>query len=190
MKFLIDLDGTLMDQTKPNLDAVEFMSELPRRKIPFRIMTNSIKSPVVIAERLNNAGMAVAADHILNPITAINSFLDKNGVKSAYIVGSENEIEQVNVRHSDQNPEFIALLDFEKNNITYDALQRIFVLIQEGVPVISASSLSFYFKNTIKYLDTGSFVSLFEKAAGKEIKILGKPSWEYFQAGLYSLKAN
>ncbi|NLF49654.1 MAG: HAD hydrolase-like protein [Leptolinea sp.] len=190
MKYLIDLDGTLMDQTKPNLDAVEFISELRLRKTDFRIMTNSIKSPGVIAERLNNAGMAVAADHILNPITAINSFLDNNGVKSAYIVGSVSEIEQVNVRHSDHDPEYVALLDFEKNNTTYDELQRIFVLIQKGVPVISASGSLFYFKDSGKYLDTGSFVNLLERAAGIEIRILGKPSREYFQAGLHSLKAN
>ncbi len=101
-----------------------------------------------------------------------------------------SEIEQVNVRHSDHDPEYVALLDFEKNNTTYDELQWIFVLIQKGVPVISASGSLFYFKDSGKYLDTGSFVNLLERAAGIEIRILGKPSREYFQAGLHSLKAN
>ncbi len=189
MKFLIDLDGTLLDQTKPNLDAVQFIKELSHRNIAFRIMTNSIKSPAVIVNRLNAAGIAVAVDKILNPITAINSFLDKNGAKNVYIVGSDSEIVQMKTSHNDLDPEWIVLLDFEKKNITYEELQRIFVFIQKGVPVISASGSHFYFKDSKKYLDTGSFVRLFEIAAGVEIKILGKPSLEYFQAGLYSLQA-
>lgn len=184
MKYLIDLDGTILDGKKANNDSVQFINELKRKKAQFVIMTNSIKSPQSIWEKLHAAGISLPINCILNPITAINAFLKNKTILKSYIVGSQFEIEQIVSKHEVTDPEIIILLDFEKNNITYAELQIVFSLIQKGISVIAASGSRFYLKNGINYLDTGSFVNLFETTGNIQVRIFGKPSLDYFCAGI------
>jgi len=190
MKLLLDLDGTLLDSKKPNLDSVSFMEEVSRRKIPYKIMTNSIRSPLGIKERLESVGIHVNAGDILNPITAINGYLDEKKIKEVFFVGSSAEIDQATAHQNTSDPEAIVLLDFDKNNLAYEDLQQIFLIAQRGVPMLAASNSPWYSKDGRKQLDTGSFVRLFEAAVGNEVVILGKPSKDYFAAGISSLNAN
>ncbi len=190
MKYLIDLDGTLMNGKVAYKDAVLFIQELQRENTDFLIMTNSIKSPKVISERLEGVGIIIAPNQILNPINAINLYILKNIYSRALIIGSSTEIEQVNAKMDKYNPDIIVLLDFEKENITYNDLQYIFSFLQKDVDIIAASGSSYYLKDGIRYLDTGAFVKLLESAANTRIKILGKPSIEYFNAGISALKTN
>jgi HAD superfamily hydrolase (TIGR01450 family) len=189
-KLLLDLDGTLLDGKKPNLDATPFMEEIIHRNIPYKIMTNSIRSPEGIRERLESAGVHSSVDNILNPITAINQYLEARQIKEVFFVGSSAEVEQAAAHQNTTDPEAIVFLDFEKNNLAYEDLQQIFLIAQRGVPMLAASNSPWYSKDGRKQLDTGSFVRLFEAAAGNEIVILGKPSKEYFAVGISSLNAN
>ncbi len=187
MKYLIDLDGTLMDGKVAYAGAVDFIGALREAAIEFFIMTNSIKSPGAVKDRLAAVGMAVSEDQVLNPIRAVNMHMRKNGVTRVYVAGGAPEIAQVQARHDEADPELIALLDFEKNDARYGDLQRIFTLLQRGVPVVAASGSIFYNKEGIRFLDTGAFVKLLEAATGKAIPILGKPSAEYFSLAIDAL---
>ena len=184
MKYLIDLDGTILNGEVAINNSVVFINELQIKEIEFLIMTNSIKSPKKIKERLDNVGINVPINRILNPIIAINLYLEQNNIQKVNTIGSQLEIEQIKCEQDKVNPQIIIILDFEKNNISYTELQEIFALIQKKIPIISASGSGYYLKNNTKYLDTGSFVALFEKAANSKIPIIGKPSNEYFNAGI------
>lgn len=187
MKYIIDLDGTLMNSNKPNLDAVKFIGELQENEVEFLIMTNSIKSPISIRERLVKVGMDIKTDNILNPIIAINEYLKQLKINNVFVIGSILEIEQLDAKIDNDNPEMIVLLDFEKENIGYSELQRVFELIDRGIPAITASKSIFYLKDGNKVLDTGSFVKLLENVTEREIKVIGKPSKDYFLAGMRRL---
>jgi HAD superfamily hydrolase (TIGR01450 family) len=189
MKYLIDIDGTLLVENKANRGAIAFIDELQNRSIEYLLMTNSIRSPRSIAERLSLAGINVTENRILNPINAVNVYLETNNYVKAYIVGSVSEIEQIKIGNTQNNPEILVLLDFEKNNVNYNELQTIYSFIQKGIPVIAASGSPYYLKEGIRYLDTGSFVNMIKNTANVEIKILGKPSAEYFNAGISLLHA-
>lgn len=190
MRYLIDLDGTLLNGTEVIDGAVEFIEGLQKDKIEFLIMTNSIKSPKLVSERLMNVGITVSPEYILNPITAINNYLLSNNITSAYIVGSPLEIEQVNTPHDTKTPEMIILLDFEKESFGYDTLQEIFELICRGIPVITASRSTFYLGGDRKKLDTGAFVALLESTRQCSVEVFGKPSTSYFLEGVNILKAD
>ena len=190
MKYLIDLDGTILNGEMAINSSVVFINELQNKKIEFLIMTNSIKSPKLIQDRLKNVGIIISTTQIFNPIIAINSYLEQNNIQKVYVIGSQLEIDQILMQQDKLNPQIIIILDFEKNNISYNSLQEAFVLMQQKIPVIAASGSGYYLKNNIKYLDTGSFVTLFEKAANIKIPIIGKPSKEYFNAGISILKTN
>lgn len=188
MKFIIDLDGTLLNNDLPNIDSVEFISALQHRKTDFMIMTNSVCHPDIIINRLQNVGINVSVNSILNPIVSINSYLKSQNVKNAFIVGSDQEISQVCVDHEEDKPDIVLFLDFEKNNIDYNRLQKIFRHIQFCVPVISASGSTFYLKEDHKQIDTGAFTVMFETLSGDKIPVFGKPNENYFTEALKLLK--
>ena len=190
MKFLIDLDGTLLVNNSVNLDAVNFMNELNIRCIDYMIMTNSIASPTVISNRLKNVGISVSSKSILNPIVSINSYISSCNISNAYIVGSVDEIQQVCVPHEQVEPEIILLLDFEKANVGYKQLQTIYQLIEKNIPILSASGSLYYLNGQNKRIDTGAFVSMFESLSKSKISVFGKPSKEYFNQGLQLLNSD
>lgn len=190
MKYLIDLDGTLLNGTEVVDGALEFISYLQREQINFLIMTNSIKSPTLVSKRLSNVGVEVSPQLILNPITAINNYLVNNNITSAYVVGSPLEIQQVITPHNGETPEIIILLDFEKESYGYDKLQEIFEFICRGLPVITASKSPFYLSGERKKLDTGAFVALLESTGLCSIEVFGKPSISYFTQGVNMLSAD
>jgi len=180
-KLLLDLDGTLLNGLEAINGSPDFIKELDRQNIDFQIMTNSIKSPREICRRLSQAGMDVKEEKILNPVTAINSYLRAKSIERVYTAGSILEREQVKARQDFENPEIVVLLDFEKDNADYNELQHIFALIQKGIPVIAASGSTYYLKSGISFLDTGAFVKLLESAGNISISIFGKPSPAYFE---------
>jgi len=189
MKYIIDLDGTIMNGTNANLDSVHFVHELQRNEADFIIMTNSMKSPETIAKRLKAVDIHVSSDLILNPIIAINSFLQSKNYTNAYVVGSRNELDQMNVELIEDNPQIVVLLDFEKENIGYQTLQHVYEFMNQGVPVITASKSPYYKSVNGPKLDTGAFVHMLESVGNKEIEVLGKPSQFYFEAGIKKLNA-
>ena len=189
MKFIIDLDGTILKNNFPNLDSVEFMAEIGKREMEFLIMTNSVCHPEIIVNRLHDVGITVSIESVLNPIVSINSYLKRQNTSKAFIIGSNEEVSQVCVKQEVDQPEIILLLDFEKSNIDYNALQKVFEFIQNGVPVISASGSTYYLKDGHKQIDTGSFVVLFESLLGDTIPIFGKPNEVYFNEALTLLNS-
>ncbi|MBB6481264.1 HAD-IIA family hydrolase [Spirochaeta isovalerica] len=188
-KLLIDLDGTILEGPAPINDAREFFEKAEKLEIDFLIMTNSVKSPLLIKKRLSDAGLAVPMPSIINPIIAINSYLRRKGFGTAYIVGSGQEMEQVCIPHNEEYPEIVLLLDFEKENLSYSDLQNIFLFQQKGVPLITASASPYYLSGERKQLDTGAFVSLFETAGNTKIEVFGKPSLSYYTEALEILDA-
>lgn len=189
-KLLIDLDGTILNGVEVINKSRDFIEILKNKNIDFLVMTNSVKSPKLIKSRLLDTGIDIKLNSIINPITAINSFLTRNNIKKTFIVGSEKEQGQVATIHDKNNPEIIMLLDFERENYSFTYLQEIFELLQRGIPIISASGSPYYISKDKQVLDTGSFVSLFESVINKKIDIFGKPSELYYKEALEILKCN
>lgn len=187
--YIIDLDGTIMNGAEAHHGAREFVERLQQTGKEFLIMTNSIKSPEKVQERLRKVGIKVSKDRIFNPITAINTYLKTEGISKVWSVGSFTEIEQMEVTQETESPEMIVLLDFEKEKFGYSTLQKIFDFMNKGITVISASGSKFYLKNGCKALDTGAFVTMLEAVSDKRIEILGKPSAGYFNLGIQKLGA-
>lgn len=187
MKFIIDLDGTLLNNMSLNKDGDDFISYLKERSYDFLIMTNSIQSPVNIRKRLEKVGISVSTNQILNPIVAINETIKKHNYKKALIVGSQEEINQVDIDQNLIDPDVVILLDFEKNNVAYQTLQTLVDFMEKDIPVLTASKSFYYLKDGKKQVDTGAFVALLEKVTSKSIKVMGKPSDHYFHAGIHKL---
>jgi len=183
-KLLIDLDGTILNSSDPINQSREFFESIESENIDFLVMTNSVKSPMDIKKRLSKAGIEIPLLSIINPIIAINSYLRRNNINRAFIVGSDKESIQVHATHDRFDPEVILFLDFEKENYSFSDLQVVFSLLQKGIPAISASGSPFYISGEQRILDTGAFVNLFESAHGGRIDIFGKPSEHYYKEAM------
>lgn len=180
MKYIIDIDGTLLNGSEPQQDAVEFMAKLNKTNIEYLLMTNSIKNPMEQVERLKTAGIIISEKKILNPIVAINKYLEDKKISRVKIIGSEAEINQINAKSVVKKYELVILLDFEKSNTSYNDLQKLLEDIHNGIEVITASASLYYLKNGIKTIDTGSFVKILEEISQVTIQNFGKPSKMYF----------
>lgn len=187
MKYIIDLDGTILDGREENLDSVHFLKKLQSNNIDFLIMTNSIKSPYVVMKRLADIGVDIAYEQVMNPISTINTYIKDKGYERVYVVGSAEEIEQVHATPCKDFPELIVLLDFKKENVDYETLQEILNHIENEVPIVTASGSPYYMDNGKKNIDTGAFVKLFESIVSTTIEVFGKPSERYFKAGVKAL---
>ena len=180
MHYIIDIDGTLMDGQTPLQGSVELIGALRERRVPFLLMTNSIRSVSMQSERLRSAGMDVPDDRIINPIIAMNRFMRSQGIHRVRIVGTEAEIAQVEAVPVNEEPEMTILLDLERGDPAISLLQTILEDLEAGVPVVTASRSTYYLKEGRKTIDTGAYVHMLEQISGMTIKNFGKPSQEFF----------
>ncbi len=91
--FLVDLDGILVsgDDFIPLEGAVEFIDFLKKKNIPFKIATsNSRYSPEELSKILKNVGFNIESTDILSPLSIAPQYLKQEGIKSLFVIGSEN----------------------------------------------------------------------------------------------------
>lgn len=93
--FMFDLDGTLLlsDRSLGGYEilpgAVELLTELGRRAVPFVVLTNgSAYPPAEQAAKLRACGLPVADDRMLTPSSIAAELMVRNGVRRALILGS------------------------------------------------------------------------------------------------------
>lgn len=93
--FMFDLDGTLI-LSDPTLggyqllpEAVEVLSELTQRGIPFVALTNGSAYPAAVqAPKLRALGLPIADDALLTPSTVAADLMPRHGIKSALVLGT------------------------------------------------------------------------------------------------------
>ena len=93
--FMFDLDGTLLlsdrslggYQVLPG--AIEVLTALHDRKVPFVVLTNgSAYPPAEQAARLRGLGLPVADNRMLTPSSVTAELMARNGVRRALVLGS------------------------------------------------------------------------------------------------------
>jgi 4-nitrophenyl phosphatase len=92
---MFDLDGTLLlsDRSLGGYEvlpgAVEVLSTLQERKIPFVVLTNgSAYPPAEQAARLRGIGLPIADDRMFTPSSVAAELMSRNGVSRALVLGN------------------------------------------------------------------------------------------------------
>jgi 4-nitrophenyl phosphatase len=93
--FMFDLDGTLLlsDRSLGGYEvlpgAVEVLSTLKERAIPYVVLTNgSAYPPVEQAGRLRKLGLPVADEQMLTPSSVTADLMSRHGIKRALVLGT------------------------------------------------------------------------------------------------------
>lgn len=185
---LFDLDGTLYAKGKPIKTAVEVIERLRKEDIKLGFITNTDGWPIeFVHERLVKMGFKISLEEVFTPVAAVKQFFADNPDKSCYCLVTEEVLDSLKgLNMNDKNPDYVVIGDFS-DKTSYEEINKVFRLIKQGSSILALSKTMYYFQDNGVNINTGAFVSMFERACEKEAVLLGKPSKEFFNLALNRL---
>ncbi len=183
---LIDFDGVLKIGSEPAKGINEFLNYINEKDIPAHIISNStlrtsedIKSFFISRNIKLQIPSMTAAEVTLH-------YVKSNYTKVA--VYCTDSIKKLFSEFLDyKNPQAVVVGD-NGENWSYNMLNEIFGFVNSGADFIAMQKNKFWYpEGDIPKLDAGSFIKAIEYAAGKEAKLIGKPSPIYFHTALNNL---
>jgi len=176
--YFIDIQGTLIDDKNflPLDGAIEFIDFLNEKNIPFVLVTNNTKreSKEFIAY-LQNLGFKFNENQYIDPLMIIKEEL-KNKTLKPY--GNEKFVEIIKSNFkTSNNPEgvILGIKIFEPEEIS-----EIIELLLKGAKLYGMHKTSLYVKNDKRYPGLGAVLEMLKFATGKNYKVFGKPSENFF----------
>ena len=182
---LLDVYGVLEYKGEPCPGALEFISELNKRGIPYRLLTNStLQSRKSMAEKLQNYGFEVSPDKVVTASSASAGYLRLQNAQSIrIIIDGQGTDEFAGLPLDEENPEWLVLGDardgfnFKNINIMYRQLlagSKLLVMI----PNITSK------EKDGPEITVGGYGKMLELAIGKPAVWIGKPSPTMFDVAM------
>lgn len=181
---LIDLAGVLHidDQAIPG--AVEALRTLRASGLPLRFLTNTTRSPRRrIVSGLQQMGFAIAAEEIQTAVLATRHLVQQRGLHPYYLVHPDIA-EEIGSSHAE--PDAVVLGD-AGHHFTYDALNTVFRLLMQGLPLIVMARNRYFREKDGLTLDMGAYVAGLEYSSGVQAEVVGKPADPFFLSALEEL---
>ncbi|MCQ8893321.1 MAG: TIGR01458 family HAD-type hydrolase [Methanolinea sp.] len=188
--FLIDLDGVVYTGTTPLPGAAATIAWLQECGYPFRYISNSTRRSVrSLVRMLGEWGISATPGMVLTPAVAAADLIRKRSGSRVFLLTTEDvreDFSNAGLVPSRTGCDAVVIGDCG-DSFTYSSLNGAFRLIHEGVPFIALEK-DRYFRDTDGLsLSAGPFVVALEYATGRKAELVGKPSPEFFRAGLRSL---
>lgn len=173
---LVDINGTLLDWDTTVLGAEDLVLEARERGIDVRFVTdNSLLNSEGWAERLRQNGIEAGKEDVITVCGSARRHLEKNSVRKAYVIGTEELHEQIKVRSSTDSSVVVAGFDRQFN---YGKLERAAEILDNGeLKVLS----------TQDYFSVGEDLKPHQGPMNRALSTfgepenLGKPSEEFAQ---------
>jgi NagD protein len=177
--FLIDMDGVVYRGKEVLPGAREFISELGRREVPFRFLTNnSQRTRRDVATKLQRMGIDAAENHVYTCAMATARFLARQKPGGTVFVIGEGGLLQALHQHGfavvDHDPDFVVV--GEGRTFTAESIEAAVRMVDRGARLIST--------NPDRNCPTadgirpgcGAIAGMIEAATGRAAFSLGKPS--------------
>ena len=192
---LIDLDGVLYIGDKAVPGAAEAVQWLDKEHIPYLFVTNTSSRPrSALVEKLARFGIDTDEKAILTPPVAASKWLETHAPgPTALFVPPATKVEFDCLEELDPCSETGAssvVIGDLGEQWTFPVLNRAFrFLMAKPSPRLIALGMTRYWRSTDGFhLDVAPFVKALEYASGCHAVVLGKPSKEFFKAGLELLE--
>ena len=177
--YFIDIQGTLIDDKDflPLPGALEFLEYLNKKDIPFVLVTNNTKKESKkFIKYLWDLGFEFNENQYIDPLMIIDKKL-KNTTLKPY--GNENFIEIINKNFkTSSNPEGVIL---GIKIYSPDEISEIIEYLLNGTKLYGMHKTSLYMKNNRRYPGLGAVLEMLKYATGRDYKVFGKPSFEFFK---------
>ena len=178
--FVLDMDGTVYLGHIPIAGAVTFIRRHWDELDFYFLSNNTSKSPQTYVERLNGMGIPATLPRLLSPVTPLVDFLRARGIGRVYPVGNADF--QGHLKASMPELDFgedgaqAVVLAYD-TELTYHKLARSALLLQKPEVLFLATHPDLVCPSPEGPLpDVGSFIALYETAAGRRPRhIFGKP---------------
>lgn len=183
---LIDLEGTVFFKGKPINGAIETITYLRNKNIPFLFLTNTdSKTSSNIAKQLQGMGFDISSEEIFTPATALSVFIKENQANVHYLLSKEIQ-DTLPAYKPDIPINYVALGDFRKK-VSYDVINEAFRHLMDGAELLVLQKGKFFIRDNGYNIDTGAFAAMLEYGSGKKSQLLGKPSKHFFKLGCKKL---
>lgn len=185
---LLDIDGVLAVSWEPLPGAVDTLSELRSRGLPFRLITNTTTHPRdELATTLRNAGFDVEPADIVTAVVATAEHLRTHHPGARVFLLSDgdarSDLEGVSLVGPDE-PADVVVIGGGCDDFSYAAMNHVFRQLMNGGALIGMHRNMYWSTSEGLQLDGGAFIVGLEEAAGTRATICGKPAPTYFNAAL------
>lgn len=187
---LLDMDGVLTVSWEPLPGAVAAFARLRAAGLPLRVLTNTTgRSRATLAAGLRRAGFAIADDEILSAAVAAGVYLraaHPGGRVFSLGDAQPADLEGVELVGLDDHPD-VVLFSGADESYAFETLNRVYRVLLGGAAFVAMHRTFAWMTSSGLCLDAGAYVAGLEQALGRSAVVTGKPSPEFFAAGLAAL---
>ncbi|WP_292518501.1 TIGR01458 family HAD-type hydrolase [Methanoculleus sp.] len=189
---LIDIDGVLYVGDRPVAGADRALSELDRRGIPYRFVSNTTRrSRRSVARRLQELGYTIPDTAIITAPVAAAAHLKEGGRTRCFLLttpDARRDFEEAGIVAVEEDADAVVVAD-AADGLTYASMNRAFRLLMDGADLVALEKDRYWMGPDGLMLSAGPFVAALEYAAGKEAEVIGKPSPAFFIRALREIGA-
>jgi len=187
---LLDMDGVLTVSWEAIPGAIEVLDLLRGRGTPFRIMTNTTShTRAALADELRGAGFDVAAGEVLTaPVATAEYLRERHPGARVFLLGETGvagDLEDITL--VEDEPADVVVVGGADEAFTFDSINTAFRMLVAGAAFVAMHRNLSWMTSEGLCLDAGAYVLGLEAATGRTAVVTGKPSAEFFGAGLHAL---
>ena len=184
---LLDLAGVIYEGDHVLPGAIDAIARLHDAGLPLRFVTNTTtKTKQGLLKRLDGLGLDITDDELFTPGQAARHWLTTHAASPVLLV------------HPNLEPEFADLPEGANRAVvigdagdgfTYANMNHAFRTLIDGATLLAlAKNRTFRGDDGLLTLDAGAFVAALEYASGSDAIVLGKPSPDFFDGALASMR--
>ena len=195
---LLDLDGVIVVAGKPVEGSVEAVAELERRRVPYRIVTNtSMVSRRSLSRFAAKLGNDIPPERFQSALSASASFAAQAFPgQPLYVIASADALTEFHGQRLLSNDEAgeprarvaAVIVGDSPEELTHANLNHAFRLIRNGARLIGMHRNPWWLTPDGPTLDSGAYVTGLEFAAGVRAQIVGKPAPAFFAIAVDALR--
>jgi len=177
--FFIDVQGTLIcdEKKEPIAGAIEFIDSLNEKKIPYMVITNNTKAKSDdFLKVLQGKGLNIK--NYIDPF----SLLEKVALKKNVAAFGADEfllvLKQLGYEFDYDNP--ASLIVSIKKDYDNEDYAKMIECAYKTDDLIGMHETSTYLKEGNRYPGVGAIMNMIKFAVNKEYKVVGKPSFNYY----------
>lgn len=185
--FVLDVDGTLVHRDGDDVHVLPGARELLERirasGRPLALFTNgSHISPAGFAAGLRDAGLDVADDELLTPLTSVRTYLRAHRGATVLLFGTDAARDYlitsgIGVADGDEREQVDAVLVVHTDAVDFGALERAARTILSGAPLLTGSYVPAYAGANGPIFSRGAMLTAaLAKVTGRRPVVVGKPS--------------
>jgi len=187
---LIDVDGVLRIDYDPLPGAIDALSDLRRRDVPFRLLTNTtVRTRHSLGALMRRIGFEVEDHEIITAGAATAAYLRRRFPdQPCYLITTGDVADDfAGVPLTNGMDARVVVIGGAEHNFTYAALNHAFRLLLNGATLVAMHRGKYWITSQGPTLDAGAFIRGLEYVTGKRARVVGKPAAPFFRAGFRSL---